>query len=106
VTGGNSGIGRAIALGLARAGAAVAVFARNEAKNDAVVKELKAIGVPALAVQLDVTKRATLEQAFVTVERALGGVDILVNCAGRAAAISGGVLNESAETWDGGYTIF
>jgi NAD(P)-dependent dehydrogenase (short-subunit alcohol dehydrogenase family) len=48
-----------------------------------------------LAVRLDVTKRATLEEAFVSVERSLGGTDILVNNAGAAAAISGGVLNQA-----------
>ena len=55
VTGGNGGIGRAIALGLARAGASVAVLARNEEKNHRVFAELKSIGRPALASRLDVT---------------------------------------------------
>ena len=45
VTGGNGGIGRSIALGMAEAGAAVAVFARNEEKNQQVLTELKSIGV-------------------------------------------------------------
>ena len=100
VTGGNGGIGRAIALGMARAGASVAILARNEAKNGRVLAELEAIGRPAQALQLDVTDRDALAPAMAEVERALGGVDILVNNAG-IAAISGGVLNESAETWDG-----
>ncbi len=46
VTGGNGGIGRGIVLGLAQAGAAVAVFGRNEEKNQRVLTELQAIGVP------------------------------------------------------------
>ena len=58
VTGGNGGIGRGIALGLAEAGAAVAVFGRNDEKNQRVVSELKAIGVPSIAVMVDVTNRA------------------------------------------------
>jgi 2-deoxy-D-gluconate 3-dehydrogenase len=99
VTGGNGGIGRAIALGLARAGAAVAVLARDEAKNARVLEELKAIGVPAAALRLDVTRRADLQQALLDVEHRLGSLDILVNNAG-VAMISGGVLNESAESWD------
>jgi 2-dehydro-3-deoxy-D-gluconate 5-dehydrogenase len=41
VTGGNGGLGRGIALGLARAGAAIAVLGRNEAKNSAVLEELR-----------------------------------------------------------------
>jgi 2-deoxy-D-gluconate 3-dehydrogenase len=53
VTGGNGGIGRAMALGLARAGASVAAFARNEEKNQLVLAELKKIGRPALALRLD-----------------------------------------------------
>jgi 2-dehydro-3-deoxy-D-gluconate 5-dehydrogenase len=46
VTGGNGGIGRSIALGLAQAGAAVAILARNEEKNQRVLGELQALGVP------------------------------------------------------------
>ncbi|MEP6886249.1 MAG: SDR family oxidoreductase [Gammaproteobacteria bacterium] len=99
VTGGNGGIGRAIALGMARAGASIAVLARNEAKNDRVLAELKAIGVPSIALHLDVTKRATLGKALADVERAIGAVDILVNNAG-VAMVSGGVLHESADSWD------
>lgn len=99
VTGGNGGIGRSIALGLARAGAAVAVLARNEEKNGQVLDELRAVGVPSLALRLDVTDRASLEPAMREVERSLGSIDILVNNAG-VAMISGGVLKESAESWD------
>ena len=99
VTGGNGGIGRAIALGLARAGASVAVLARNVEKNQQVLAELQSIGKPALAVHLDVTGRATLAPAVAQVERGLGGIDILVNNAG-VGTLSGGVLNETAEIWD------
>ncbi|MGA8309524.1 MAG: SDR family NAD(P)-dependent oxidoreductase, partial [Terriglobales bacterium] len=99
VTGGNGGIGRAIALGLAEAGAAVAIFGRNEEKNQRVLSELKAVGLPALAMKVDVTDRAGLEPAFKRVEKELGGVDILVNNAGNAS-LSGGVLNEKPEDWD------
>jgi 2-deoxy-D-gluconate 3-dehydrogenase len=99
VTGGNRGIGRAIALGLARAGASVAVLARNEGENRLVLCELMSIGRPALALNLDVTDRAALAPAVSRVERELGGIDILVNNAGIATP-SGGVLNESAEVWD------
>ena len=99
VTGGNGGIGRAIALGLARAGASVAVLARNEQKNQAVLAELQTLGVPSLALQLDVTDRAALATAMAQVEMQLGPIDILVNNAGIAKA-SGGVLAETAEAWD------
>jgi 2-deoxy-D-gluconate 3-dehydrogenase len=64
VTGGKGGIGRGIALGLAEAGARVAVLGRNGEKNKRVLSELKTIGVPALAVTVDVTQRAALEPAL------------------------------------------
>jgi len=99
VTGGNRGIGRAMALGLARAGASVAVLARNAEQNQLVLAELEAIGKPVLVLPLDVTDRAALAGAVTEVERALGGVDILVNNAGIAAR-TGGVLNETADIWD------
>ena len=99
VTGGNGGIGRGIALGLAEAGAAVAVLGRNDGKNQRVLSELKAIGVPSMAVRIDVTDRASLEPAMNKVESELGGVDILVNNAGNVS-LSGGVLQEKPEDWD------
>ena len=99
VTGGNGGIGRAIALGLARAGASVAVLARNDEKNRLVLAELQSIGRPALVYRLDVTDRAALGPAVEQVEQALGGIDILVNNAG-VVALTGGVLNETADIWD------
>ncbi len=98
VTGGNGGIGRGIALGLAEAGAAVAVFGRNEEKNQRVLSELKSIGAPSIAVTIDLTKRAALEPALNRVSQ-LGGIGILVNNAGNVS-LSGGVLNEKPEDWD------
>jgi 2-deoxy-D-gluconate 3-dehydrogenase len=99
VTGGNGGIGRGIALGLAEAGAAVAVFGRNDEKNQRVLSELRAIGVRAVAVRLDVTNRAGLEPALGRVESELGGINILVNNAGNVS-LSGGVLHEKSADWD------
>jgi 2-deoxy-D-gluconate 3-dehydrogenase len=99
VTGGNGGIGRGIALGLADAGAAVAVLGRNDEKNQRVLSELKAIGVPSIAVKVDLTDRASLEPAFNQVERELGSIGILVNNAGNVS-LSGGVLHEKPEDWD------
>jgi 2-deoxy-D-gluconate 3-dehydrogenase len=99
VTGGNGGIGRGIALGLAEAGAAVAVFGRNEEKNQRVLSELKAIGVSSIASRVDVTNRAALEPVLNKVESELGGIGILVNNAGNAS-LSGGVLREKPEDWD------
>jgi 2-deoxy-D-gluconate 3-dehydrogenase len=99
VTGGNGGIGRGIALGLAEAGAAVAVLGRNEEKNQRVLSELNAIGVPSVTVKVDVTNRAELEPALNKVESELGGISILVNNAGNVS-LSGGVLLETPKDWD------
>jgi 2-deoxy-D-gluconate 3-dehydrogenase len=98
VTGGNRGIGRAIAIALAQAGAAIAILARDEAKNREALADLRALGVPALALKVDLMKRADLKPAMDEVERALGPVDILVNNA--AFAILKGVLDQTAEEWD------
>ena len=98
VTGGNGGIGRSIALGLAQAGAAVAVLARNEEKNQRVISEIQELGVAALAVKVDVSVREELRPALAKVEEALAPVSILVNNAGIAFIV--GVLDETPEDWD------
>jgi 2-deoxy-D-gluconate 3-dehydrogenase len=99
VTGGNGGIGRSIALGLAEAGASIAVFGRNDQKNQRVLTELRAIGVPSVALKVDVANRAGLEPALKKVESEFGGITILVNNAG-IGVLSGGVLQEKPEEWD------
>jgi len=98
VTGGNRGLGRAIAFALADAGAAVAIIARDEEKNRETVGELKKLGVPALSLKVDLMKRADLKPAMDEVERVLGPIDVLVNNA--AFAILKGVLDQTAEEWD------
>jgi 2-deoxy-D-gluconate 3-dehydrogenase len=98
VTGGNGGIGRAIALGLAGAGARVAVWGRNGDKNAEALAALRAVGPAALALPVDVADRSQLQPALATVERDLGPVSILVNNA--AVAAFGGVLDLSPEDWD------
>src|SRR5579863_9537302 len=98
VTGGNGGIGRGIAIGLAEAGAAVAILARNDERNRDTLAELERTGVPAMALKLDVSQRKTLKPALEAVERKLGPIDILVNNAG--FAILKGVLDHSEEDWD------
>ena len=99
VTGGNGGIGRSLALGFARAGCAVAIIGRNEAKNQLVIEELKDTGQPALALCVDLTHRDRLEPAMEQIESELGPVNTLVNNAG-IVSLSGGILQESAEDWD------
>jgi 2-deoxy-D-gluconate 3-dehydrogenase len=82
VTGGNGGIGLGMARGLAQAGAAVAIAARNAAKSAQAVKELEALGGRALAVQVDVADEASVHAMVRTVAEKLGRLDILVNNAG------------------------
>lgn len=104
VTGGNRGIGRSIALGLAAAGASVAILSRDEQRNAAVVDEIERIGCRAHAIVLDVTDRAALKPAVDQVEARLGPIGILVNNAG-TADISGGVLNQTEEGWDAAIAV-
>lgn len=99
ITGGNGGIGRGIAIGLAEAGASIAIFGRNEEKNKNTLAELRAIGIPAMALHVDVTNRSSLEPAVEKVVKELGKITILVNNAG-IVSLSGGVLNEKEEDWD------
>jgi len=83
VTGGSRGIGRAIALALAEAGANVAVNyrERREAAEE-VCGEIRKLGRAALAVKADVGAAADIERLVETVEQELGEVEILVNNAG------------------------
>jgi 2-deoxy-D-gluconate 3-dehydrogenase len=82
VTGGNGGIGLGMARGLARAGAAVAVAARNMEKSAKAVAELEALGAQSIAVRVDVSKGDQVQAMVAAVVRQLGHVDILVNNAG------------------------
>ena len=98
VTGGNRGLGRAIALALGEAGAAVAVLARDEEKSRETLALLHQRGGRAIAPKTDLSDRPQTSAAFETVERELGPVDILVNNAG--FAILKGVLDQTDEDWD------
>jgi NAD(P)-dependent dehydrogenase (short-subunit alcohol dehydrogenase family) len=84
VCGASRGLGRAIALHLAAAGAAVAVMARSEAELESLAEEIRARGGSALAAMADVTDRAQVESAIAQVGDVLGPVTVLVNSAGRA----------------------
>jgi NAD(P)-dependent dehydrogenase (short-subunit alcohol dehydrogenase family) len=82
ITGGGRGIGRAIALAMAREGAAVVVLARTSEQVGEVAAQIAGMGVHSLAVQADLSHRGELEAG---IDRALaewGGIDILVNNAG------------------------
>jgi len=87
VIGGTTGIGRAISLGLAQAGADVVAAARRAAEVDAVAAEVEALGRRTLRAHADVTDRASLELLRDQVLAAFGQVDILVNSAGRTMRV-------------------
>jgi NAD(P)-dependent dehydrogenase (short-subunit alcohol dehydrogenase family) len=82
VTGASRGIGRAIALGYARAGADVALLARSGPELQAVADETRAFGHSVATAPCDVTDADQLEHAVPLIVEELGGLDILVNNAG------------------------
>lgn len=82
VTGASRGIGRAIALGMAEAGADLALAARTESDLETLAKEIEDLGRRAIAVPTDVTDRGALETLFDRTLGELGRLDILVNNAG------------------------
>ena len=82
VTGASQGIGRAVALELARAGALVAVAARNEARLAEVVAEIEAAGGQAAAFALDVASEESIKAGAKAVIERFTKVEILVNNAG------------------------
>lgn len=86
VTGASSGIGRAVALELARHGADVIVLARRAERLDELVKEIQQFGARAEAVVGDITEPKTRQSAIDCAVERFGGLDILVNNAGIAAS--------------------
>jgi 2-deoxy-D-gluconate 3-dehydrogenase len=82
VTGGNGGIGLGMARGLADAGAAIAIVARNRAKSNQAVAELAQHGAKAIALVTDVTEKGAVTAMVEHVTSELGRIDILVNNAG------------------------
>jgi len=82
ITGASSGIGEATALHLAQRGATVVLGARRKERLDTLVTRIEAAGGKALAVRLDVTKLADMENFIRQAETTFGPVDALVNNAG------------------------
>ncbi|MFP5204546.1 MAG: SDR family NAD(P)-dependent oxidoreductase [Acidobacteriota bacterium] len=82
VTGGTSGIGRALSLGLAAAGADVIATARRQQQVDETAAAIEAMGRQTLRLPSDVCDRGSLERLCAAVLDRFGKVDILVNCAG------------------------
>lgn len=90
VTGANKGIGFAIAQGLGAQGFRVALGARDDKRRESAVEQLRADGVDAFGVALDVTSDSSVAAAAAEIERRAGGLDVLVNNAGIAGRTNGG----------------
>lgn len=98
VTGAGRGIGRALAIGLAEAGADVAVLARTPDDLNRTVEEIEALGRQALALPVDLKDKQALEGVIRQAEAWAGRIDILVNNAGMN--IRTPALEVSEEEWD------
>ena len=99
VTGAGRGIGRALAEGLANAGADVVLAARTEAEVKAAAEEIKAAtGRKALGVVCDVTSSSSVQQCVDQALEQFGHLDILINNAG--SSVRETALNLSEEDWD------
>ena len=98
ITGGASGIGSGVARQLASDGHEVAVLDRNLAAAESVVRDLREGGTKAVAVEVDVADRGSVEAAFVEVRAALGPTEILVTSAGVESFDP--LLEITAAIWD------
>jgi NAD(P)-dependent dehydrogenase (short-subunit alcohol dehydrogenase family) len=98
VTGGASGIGLGVADEFASNGYHVAVLDRNGPAADAAADELRTRGAKAIAVEIDVADRASVDRAFAQIRSDLGPVEILVTSAGIESFDA--VLDITAEKWD------
>lgn len=82
LTGASEGIGRALALALAREGASVALAARDAERLESLASECRALGGQAIAVATDVTSEHDLDWLVAETLRAFGGIDVLIHNAG------------------------
>jgi NAD(P)-dependent dehydrogenase (short-subunit alcohol dehydrogenase family) len=98
ITGGGTGIGRAIALGFAREGASVALAGRRLEKLREVTREIEKTGGKGLAMECDVTRSKDVERAVRGTTERFGRLNVLVNCAGALSVAT--VEGISEEEWD------
>lgn len=103
VTGGSRGMGKAIALHLAGAGAKVAVCARREGDLEAAGRELRAIVPDCLALPLDISRAEDVQAGVERIEATLGPIDILINNAG--IFLNGPVWEMTVGEWDAQFGI-
>ena len=98
VVGGTSGIGKALALGLAQAGADVIASSRSEEGTSATTEAIKALGRRSLQLTSDVTSRKSLQALRDAVAQQFPHVDILINCAGITRRVP--TIDWTDDAWD------
>lgn len=98
ITGAAQGIGKSIAMGMAKKGANIAVADTNIEKADTTAQEIKTLGVKSLAIKLDVSKQNEVVSAFETFIKEFGRLDVLVNNAGITKDAL--VVRMKNEDWD------
>jgi 3-oxoacyl-[acyl-carrier protein] reductase len=104
VTGASRGIGRAIALTLAREGASVAVnYVKGAKEAEKVASEIKSMGSRAITIKADVSNQDQVKKMIVEITRSFGGIDILVNNAGILIPTS--LMETTEDGWDRVMTI-
>jgi NAD(P)-dependent dehydrogenase (short-subunit alcohol dehydrogenase family) len=103
VVGGTSGIGLAVALGLAKGGANVVATGRRKERVESAADEIRKLGRRSLAVTTDVTQRASLEALLEAARGEFGSVEILVNSAGVTKRTP--TLQVSEAEWNGIFDI-
>src|SRR5687768_966164 len=98
ITGGARGIGRAVALDLAKRGWSIAICYRTSAKDAAdVIEGVQQLGAKGFALQADVSRQETAIDLVARVDREWGRIDALVNAAGPYHRVS--LLEETYEGW-------
>lgn len=99
VTGGGTGIGKAISLALANEGAAVVIAARNLSRLEQAAKDIESRGGKAKAVQADISDYEQVKQMIAQAVKDFGRIDILVNNAARGTFNNAGVVDMNLKEW-------
>jgi 3-oxoacyl-[acyl-carrier protein] reductase len=100
VTGGGRGIGRAIAVAFAQAGADVCIVARTREEIEAVADEIRSAGRRAISVECDVRDGTAAAHAVDATVSELGSIDVLINNAGSGVGASGAVGEDDPDDWE------
>ena len=99
VTGGGTGIGKAIGLALANEGAVVVVAARNLSRLEQAVKDIESSGGKAKAIQADISDHEQVKRLIAQTVKDFGRIDILVNNAARGTFNSADVVDMNPKEW-------